>query len=500
MSTKMEIVLQNTDIKNQTQLLTVLNEVNVTRMTFGELEEFIKLASELPEKLAESNLHHMLKMLQVYCLLGDYDAVEHWSSLLVKQRSRYGEGTEMRTQVERYICCANVIKPSDNAQVLLTYAILFNDYKNGKPSPCLFCSTLCRPSILSGRIDLSEWGRNFRAVASILSPMLPALLYGDSDNAIHVASAELLYERNKINEASIEIATATSSEDVDIAFAALIIHARIVMLDNTSGRYTKILEHAEQMIKEKEAYWLYDNMGAAAVRFDICNGNIEAVTQWQDQCQLNELSKVTPINAYIMDSLARAYIATDHLREAITILEKLIDMNTKQNRTYDKIDCYINSAIACELMGDEKLALSRIEQALEISSQYGYIRIFADKGRPLLQLIAQYKRERDGKLSNGMSRYIEMIAEAAKSFALIYPRIYIQDNHISEMPELTQSEVQILNMLDEGKTNKEMADAINIKPATVKFHIGNLLEKFEVSNRTSLVSAFHKCQKKDSNS
>ncbi len=53
---------------------------------------------------------------------------------------------------------------------------------------------------------------------------------------------------------------------------------------------------------------------------------------------------------------------------------------------------------------------------------------------------------------------------------------------------LTPREIQVLNQLANGLTNKAIAQALNISEHTVKFHISAILSKLNVSSRTEAVS------------
>jgi len=53
-------------------------------------------------------------------------------------------------------------------------------------------------------------------------------------------------------------------------------------------------------------------------------------------------------------------------------------------------------------------------------------------------------------------------------------------------PHFTARERQVLNLLRAGEPNREIAHALGIDEGTVKAHIGRLLRKVGVSNRTAL--------------
>lgn len=52
---------------------------------------------------------------------------------------------------------------------------------------------------------------------------------------------------------------------------------------------------------------------------------------------------------------------------------------------------------------------------------------------------------------------------------------------------LSKREIQILNMIREGKTNKEIAEEYNLSVRTIETHRMNILRKFNVSNFDELV-------------
>jgi NarL family two-component system response regulator LiaR len=61
------------------------------------------------------------------------------------------------------------------------------------------------------------------------------------------------------------------------------------------------------------------------------------------------------------------------------------------------------------------------------------------------------------------------------------------DDPIS-IEKLTQREREILVMMSEGKTNKEIAKELSLSAGTIRFHVSNILSKMGVSNRTEAVS------------
>jgi len=55
-------------------------------------------------------------------------------------------------------------------------------------------------------------------------------------------------------------------------------------------------------------------------------------------------------------------------------------------------------------------------------------------------------------------------------------------------PPLTRREREIVRLIGDGLTNKQIATALHIEVATVKNHVHNILEKLRVGNRTEAVN------------
>jgi two-component system response regulator DegU len=53
--------------------------------------------------------------------------------------------------------------------------------------------------------------------------------------------------------------------------------------------------------------------------------------------------------------------------------------------------------------------------------------------------------------------------------------------------DLTQTQMHVLSLLGEGKSNKEVAEVLGCNVKTVKNHLNTLFQKFDVKNRTEAV-------------
>ncbi len=58
------------------------------------------------------------------------------------------------------------------------------------------------------------------------------------------------------------------------------------------------------------------------------------------------------------------------------------------------------------------------------------------------------------------------------------------DSHTAE--KLTKREKELLPFIARGKTNAQIAEALNISPTTVKTHMSNILHKLGISDRSKI--------------
>jgi NarL family two-component system response regulator LiaR len=69
-------------------------------------------------------------------------------------------------------------------------------------------------------------------------------------------------------------------------------------------------------------------------------------------------------------------------------------------------------------------------------------------------------------------------------------RVLVQATRPAEQPwlELTEREMEVLNLVVQGQSNQQIAEALVISLATVKAHVSNILSKLQVSSRAEAIA------------
>jgi DNA-binding NarL/FixJ family response regulator len=89
------------------------------------------------------------------------------------------------------------------------------------------------------------------------------------------------------------------------------------------------------------------------------------------------------------------------------------------------------------------------------------------------------------KLNENQMTQVDIIEENIREIVSPFLR-----NLTSTYLDLTPREIQIANLVKEGKTTKEMTDILNISATAVDFHRKNLRSKFGIKNKKTNLMAF----------
>ena len=95
------------------------------------------------------------------------------------------------------------------------------------------------------------------------------------------------------------------------------------------------------------------------------------------------------------------------------------------------------------------------------------------------------------------SQIIKAIRSTYQGESMLQPsvatKILSEFSHLSQRPapkpsridqQLTDREVQVIKLIADGETNKEIANTLTISEKTVKNHVRNIFQKLEVDDRT----------------
>jgi LuxR family maltose regulon positive regulatory protein len=153
------------------------------------------------------------------------------------------------------------------------------------------------------------------------------------------------------------------------------------------------------------------------------------------------------------------------------------------------IDILGMKALLADALKQESTAFEKLSEALTLAEPGGFIRPFLDLGyqmADLLKCLAKQKPDlkyTERILAAFSNEETEMSQEVSDDQGV--DRSFLSNQALVE--PLTNREIEILLILPKGSSNQEIAERLFISPETVKRHLYNIYQKFDVKNRQQAV-------------
>ena len=186
------------------------------------------------------------------------------------------------------------------------------------------------------------------------------------------------------------------------------------------------------------------------------------------------------------------------LKEARARLEAMDEKMHQIHRNNVRIDVLALQALVCDAQGDKQTALEKLTAALGLGIVGGNIRCFADLGPPMANLLHQYRYEGMPGHTDA-SPYVDRILAAfgpaaeqeqpvttSAATGLSSPLILTESGDLLE--PLTRREREVLALLAQHLTYKEIAAQLFITPGTVSGHAVRIYQKLQVNNRRQAIA------------
>jgi LuxR family maltose regulon positive regulatory protein len=228
-------------------------------------------------------------------------------------------------------------------------------------------------------------------------------------------------------------------------------------------------------------------------------GRLHSAQAWAREQGLIVDGELSYLREFEHLTLARVLIAEytktgdkSALQQAEILLDRLLETAEEGDRTGSAIEILIVQALAHQAGGDIPAALSSLERALSVAEPEGYLRIFLDEGAPLAQLLTAaaalgimpaYTRKLLDKFPSPHSELL--IPNSSKSDI----RHRSSEAATSDIVEpLSSRELEVLQLIADGLTNKQIADRLYLSRHTIKVHTRNIYAKLDAHHRTQAVA------------
>jgi LuxR family maltose regulon positive regulatory protein len=287
---------------------------------------------------------------------------------------------------------------------------------------------------------------------------------------------------------SVELFTQFSSIGVPIAYLSI---ARVKAAQGDWDSGQEYLEKARQFAQASKATRLDDRLvNGLQARFWIGRGEFALAEQWvRDNgliahpiTEIIETAGATVAGSEFIQNeymtLARLYLVQNKADAALQVIDPLLNVAKSMGYVRRVVSLLVLKALILQQKKEVGLAVEVLGQALALAEPEGYQRVFLDEGDSMAKLLSQ-------ALASGYSPVY------AKKILTAFPQ---KISNAKQAPitgllePLSQREQEVLVLISQGLSNREVGFRLHISLSTVKGHTANIYGKLGVNSRTQAIS------------
>jgi LuxR family maltose regulon positive regulatory protein len=307
------------------------------------------------------------------------------------------------------------------------------------------------------------------------------LAHSTLSNQIFITWGAFLCERNDLDHAAEYIlrglALSRSSPDVLDQLLACRTMARLHIAQNNLPAAEDFLQQAETSARSYHIpiQHLSTLIGVKA-QVLIREGKLAEADAELHQLDVEAEPKI-PFAYYgrVYLSLAQLHLARGNLAPAEQTLDRVLGFAQTSGQRRWVISAQILRAMLYLIRRELSPALSALAQAMELSEPTGFVQEFLDEGEPMRQLVIEAVRHHvKPEFAWQLLQRFSTDRAVAQPIGLVEP--------------LSDREIEVLQLVAEGRSNQEIAARLYLSLRTIKFHTSNIYGKLGVKNRTEAVA------------
>ena len=332
-------------------------------------------------------------------------------------------------------------------------------------------------------IELGQLGQAQR----LLLDTLPLTLRPDGQKLplsaqIYSGLSKVYYEWNKLDQAAyyVGLCLEVSQQWGNIEQQAIgsVMSAKVEQAQGNLEKAQVLMRTAEQLSRDNRLYprnatWV----DAALSRYWMSSGRQERIAQSIQASGINPADEISFRHEPRYITLVRWLLAGGDYEAALGLAQRMLERAKVDCRNLRVVELLVLESLAYQGMKDLMRAAACLSSAVSLAQAEGYRRVFLDEGERMVKLLYLVRS------SPQAGGYAGELIEAFGS-ATTPPTSQVQ----LLIEPLTEREIEVIQLIENGLSNQEIAVKLFISITTVKRHISNIYAKLDVKNRTQAVA------------
>ena len=424
-------------------------------------------------------------------LRGDADGTAAFASQAL---AKTGEGESMLDSTARWLLAMAEWLGGRVAEAERAFAASITGWRAAgeRYSAAYGCHHLGQVQRAQGRLDAAV-GTYQQALEITAPPGRPAM---PAAGIAFVGMGEVAYQRNELEAAVRQISEGiercrqlTYTQPLATGLAVL---AWIRQTRGDAAGAREAIGEAGRAAPGPDVTSLLNPVPAQRARLLLAQGEVVAAARWVEERGLGPDDEPGYLREPEYLVLARVLIAQDRPAQALALLGRLHTAADAQGRTGSVIEIAALQALALAATGEEDAAVDALAGALMLACPQGYVRVFADGGRPMSALLARLIAAQQADQAAARGVPLGCLAQVLRAFDGKDAGRGAGREAAAAVPglaeQLTARELEILVLLAAGTPNPRIAEQLVITVDTVKKHVSHLLAKLGAANRTEAVA------------
>ena len=257
--------------------------------------------------------------------------------------------------------------------------------------------------------------------------------------------------------------------------------ARLKLTRGDAVGAADILSQAEQTARQKNFTQRLADIVAAQAFILLRQSNIVAAVQLTHRYDLPLM-----LGQYDLPLMrARVLLAQGDPSAALAVLEPLHQQAEAKGWADERLKAMVLQMVALRAHGEKDKAVRLLGEALALAEPGGFIRLFVDEGLPMARLLSEAATR---GISPDYIGRLQAVFDAEKRKNEDKPDLPPPSPAQPLIEPLSQRELEILKLIAQGLSNREIGGRLFLALDTVKGHNRRIFDKLQVQSRTEAVA------------